>query len=123
MAGGPVGRVVLAVEDDARNAALLEAVLGPTSHELHVAASLAEARSWLSEHAADTVLLDRHLGDGDGLTLVPDIRANAANRGAHIVLVSASVMDIDRADALAAGCDAFLPKPIRIRELLAEVAS
>jgi CheY-like chemotaxis protein len=115
------GRVVLAIEDDPRNAALLQAVLGPTAHELHVAASLAEARAWLAGNAADTILLDRHLGDGDGLTLIPEIRSNLPNRAAHVVLVSASVMDADRADAMAAGCDAFLPKPIRIRELLAEV--
>ena len=118
-----VGSIVLAVEDDPRNAALLEAVLGPTRHELHVASSLAAARSWLAGHAANTILLDRHLGDGDGLTLVSDIRSSPANQRAHVVLVSASVMDADRADALAAGCDAFLPKPIRIRELLAEVDS
>ncbi|HJP89422.1 MAG TPA: response regulator [Candidatus Limnocylindrales bacterium] len=115
------GSVILAVEDDARNAALLEAVLGPTGHELHVASSLAGARAWLAANTARTILLDRHLGDGDGLSLLADIRASEANRAAHVVLVSASVMDADRADALAAGCDAFLPKPIRIRELLAEV--
>jgi CheY-like chemotaxis protein len=115
--------VILAVEDDARNAALLEAVLGPTPHELHVASSLAEARAWLTAHAAHTILLDRHLGDGDGLSLLDDIRSSDANHGAHVVLVSASVMDADRAAALAAGCDAFLPKPIRIRELLAEVGA
>ena len=117
------GRVVLAVEDDPVNAALLEAMLGPTAHELHLAGSLAAARAWLAVHAADTVLLDRHLGDGDGLTLVADIRADPANRRAHVVLVSASVMDADRSAALAAGCDSFMPKPIRIRDLLAEVAA
>jgi DNA-binding response OmpR family regulator len=115
------GHVVLAVEDDARNAALLQAVLGPSGHELHLASSLGEARAWLAANAADTILLDRHLGDGDGLTLIPEIRANPANRTAHVVLVTASVMEVDRSDALAAGCDAFLPKPIRIRELLAEI--
>ena len=115
------GTVVLAVEDDPRNAALLEAILVPTGHALHLSSSLGEARAWLAENAADTILLDRHLGDGDGLTLIPEIRASEANRAAHVVLVSASVMAADRDDALAAGCDAFLPKPIRIRELLAEV--
>jgi two-component system KDP operon response regulator KdpE len=119
----PVGPVVLAVEDDARNAALLQAVLEPAGHRLHLAGSLAAARAWLADNAADTILLDRHLGDGDGLTLLPDIRSSRANQGAHVVLVSASVMPADRADALAAGCDAFLPKPIRIRELLAEIGS
>jgi len=115
------GHIVLAVEDDPRNAALLEAVLRGTEHDLHLTSSLAEARAWLAGNAADTILLDRHLGDGDGLSLIPEIRANPANHAAHVVLVSASVMDVDRADALAAGCDAFLPKPVRIRELLAEV--
>lgn len=116
------GRVVLAVEDDARNAALLEAILGASEHELHLTSSLAAARAWLAGHAADTILLDRHLGDGDGLSLVAEIRANPANHASHVVLVSASVMDTDRADALAAGCDAFLPKPVRIRQLLAEIS-
>ena len=115
------GQVVLAVEDDARNAALLEAVFGRTPHELVVTSSLAAARAWLAGNAADTILLDRHLGDGDGLSLVPEIRASTANRRAHVVLVTASVMDADRDAAVAAGCDSFLPKPIRIRDLLAEV--
>jgi len=115
------GNVILAVEDDPRNAALLEAILGPTSHELHIASSLADARAWLASNAANTILLDRHLADGDGLSLLGDIRSSEANRAAHVVLVSASVMDADRAAAIAAGCDAFLPKPIRIRELLDEV--
>jgi CheY-like chemotaxis protein len=115
------GRVVLAVEDDARNAALLEAILGPAGHQLHLAASLAAARAWLAGNAADTILLDRHLGDGDGLSLLPEIRANPANRASHVVLVSASVMDADRNAAFEAGCDAFLPKPVRIRDLLDEV--
>src|SRR4051794_33453643 len=115
----PPGRVVLAVENDALNAALLEAIFGPTAHTLHLAQTLADARRWLTANAADVILLDRHLDDGDGLGFVPDVRASTANRAAHVVLVSASVMDADRAAALAAGCDAFLPKPIRIRDLLA----
>ena len=116
-------QVVLAVEDEPRNAALLEAVFERTPHELVVTPSLAAARAWLAGNAANTILLDRHLGDGDGLSLVPEIRASAANGRAHVVLVTASVMDADRDAATTAGCDAFLPKPIRIRDLLAEVGS
>ncbi|MES1239463.1 MAG: response regulator [Chloroflexota bacterium] len=119
----PAGPVVLAVEDDPINAALLVAVLEPTGHRLHLAASLAAARAWLGAHAADTILLDRHLGDGDGLSLLADIRSSPENQRAHVVLVSASVMEADRSAALEAGCDAFLPKPIRIRDLLAEIRS
>jgi CheY-like chemotaxis protein len=115
--------VVLAVEDDAINAALLQAILGPSGHELHLTSSLQAARAWLAGNAANTILLDRHLGDGDGLSLVPEIRADPANRDAHVVLVSASVMDADRDAALDAGCDAFVPKPIRVKDLLAEVAA
>jgi CheY-like chemotaxis protein len=117
----PAGTVVLAIEDDPVNAALLEAIIGPSGHRLHLTSSLAAARTWLAHNAADTILLDRHLGDGDGLTLIPEIRGSPTNRDSRVVLVSASVMEADRNDALAAGCDAFLPKPIRIRELLAEL--
>ena len=45
MAGGSGGRpgaLILAVEDEARNAALLRAILGPAGYDLTIAASLAE---------------------------------------------------------------------------------
>ena len=66
-AGGGRPGPILAVEDEARNAALLRAILGPAGYDLTIAASLAEARAAVGAKTPALVLLDRHLPDGDGL--------------------------------------------------------
>jgi len=66
--------VLLAVEDEPRNAALLQAILSRAGYLLHVAGDLAQARNWLADSSPALVLLDRHLPDGDGLDLIGTIR-------------------------------------------------
>jgi len=117
----PVAAVVLAVEDEPRNSALLQALIRPPSYELHLVSTLAAARRWLATGRPSIVVLDRHLPDGDGLDLVADIRRGDGAPYCPVVLVSASALPSDRIAALAAGCDAFIAKPIRIRGLLDEI--
>jgi two-component system, cell cycle response regulator DivK len=113
--------LILAVEDEPRNAALLEAILSRAGYRLHVAGELGAARSWLVDGAPALVLLDRHLPDGDGLDLIPEIKSSPRLRDVPILLVSASVLPQDVEAAMAAGCDGFLPKPVRVRPLVDEV--
>jgi CheY-like chemotaxis protein len=113
--------LLLAVEDEPRNAALLEAILGRAGYRLHVAGDLAAARAWLATETPALVLLDRHLPDGDGLELIGTIRNTDRLRPLPILLVSASVLPRDQAAALEAGCDGFLAKPVRVKPLIEEV--
>jgi CheY-like chemotaxis protein len=113
--------LILAVEDEPRNAALLEAILVRAGYRLHVAQEIGEARAWLAEGSPDLVLLDRHLPDGDGLELIPAIKASPRLASVPILLVSASVLPQDVEAAMAAGCDGFLPKPVRVKPLIDEV--
>ena len=115
------GPLLLAVEDEPRNAALLQAILGRAGYRLHVAGNLAQAREWLAQSSPALVLLDRHLPDGDGLDLIEAIRGADRLRSVPILLVSASVLPRDQAAALAAGCDGFLAKPVRVKPLVDEV--
>lgn len=114
--------LILAVEDEPRNAALLEAILGRAGYRLHVAGDLGAARAWLAGERPDLVLLDRHLPDGDGLELIGTIRGDARLRAVPILLVSASVLPRDQAAAMDAGCDGFLAKPVRVKPLIDEVS-
>jgi two-component system cell cycle response regulator DivK len=113
--------LILAVEDEPRNAALLEAILTRAGYRLHVAEGIGTARRWLADGRPDLVLLDRHLPDGDGLDLIPEIRTSPRLSGVPILLVSASVLPGDVEAAMAAGCDGFLPKPVRVKPLVDEV--
>jgi CheY-like chemotaxis protein len=114
--------LILAVEDEVRNAALLQAVLGPAGYRLVVVGSLAEARAWLADGRPDLVLLDIGLPDGSGLELARELRAESGTVGLPIVVASARVLAGDREAAEQAGCDVFLAKPLRPRELLEAVA-
>lgn len=113
--------LLLAVEDEPRNAALLEAILGRAGYRLYVAGGVTEARGFLETETPDMVILDRHLPDGDGLELIPEIRRSARLGDVPILLVSASVLPRDVEAAMAAGCDGFLAKPVRVKPLVDEV--
>ena len=116
------GDLLLAVEDEPRNAALLEAILGRAGYRLHVCGDLGSAREWLATETPALVLLDRHLPDGDGLELIATIRGAARLRAVPILLVSASVLPRDQSAAMDAGCDGFLAKPVRVKPLIDEVS-
>ena len=113
------GRIgVLAIEDDPRNAALLRAIVATTRFPLTTVGTLAEARERVAGGTVDLILLDRHLPDGDGLELARDLKGDPTTQAIPILLVSASVLPVDREAATAAGCDGFIDKPIRIDDLL-----
>ena len=110
---------VLLVEDDT---ALAEAVCGYLRAKAFVvdaAPSLADARSALLSAQYAAVLLDLHLGDGDGLALLPAIRA-LKERPIVIVLTARDLVS-DRIRGLDAGADDYLVKPYDPGELLARL--
>ena len=115
------GALLVAVEDEPRNAALLEAILGRSGYRLQIAPDLAGARELLETTTPDLVLLDRHLPDGDGLDLIPEIRGSDRLGLVPILLVSASVLPRDVQAAMDAGCDGFLPKPVHVKPLVEAV--
>jgi two-component system KDP operon response regulator KdpE len=124
MPGGPV---VLVVEDEEPNRALLRAVLARATDErlrglvLLEAADLATARAILDTNRVDLVLLDVRLPDGNGLSLVWDW-AGRQGPVPQFVVLSASVLPGERAAALATGAAGFLAKPYRSAELVESVA-
>lgn len=116
------GALILAVEDEVRNAALLRAVLEPAGYRLAVVDSLASARAWLADQRPDLVLLDIGLPDGSGLELARELRASATTAAVPILVASARVLAADQEAARQAGSNIFLTKPLRPRVLLDSVA-
>jgi len=120
-------RVVLLVEDEEPNRALLRAVIARAGQDrlrgvvLVEAADLATARTVLATRHVDLVLLDVRLSDGNGLSLIPTADQRGATTPAFVVL-SASVLPAERATALESGAVGFLAKPFRPSELVDLVA-
>jgi two-component system, cell cycle response regulator DivK len=111
-------RRVLVVEDDGKSRKLLVDVLG--FHGFDVAAfengeqALEDAR----ESAPDAALLDIQLPGISGFDVLAGLRASPTRRRVPVIAVTASVMVSDRRKILAAGFDAYVAKPVNIRQLL-----
>jgi two-component system KDP operon response regulator KdpE len=123
----PDERVILLVEDEEPNRALLRAVMARAVEDrlpgvvLLEAADLATAREVLASRHVDLVLLDVRLPDGNGLTLI--LEADQIDDAPSFVVLSASVLPSERATALASGAAGFLAKPYRPVELVDTIAS
>jgi DNA-binding response OmpR family regulator len=108
---------ILVVEDDEKSRRLLTDVLG--YHGFDVAAfesgerALEDARLILPQAA----LLDIQLPGISGFDVLAALRSAAAGAYLPVIAVTASVMDHDRRRILAAGFDAYVAKPVNIREL------
>jgi CheY-like chemotaxis protein len=114
---------ILIVEDDRSQIAFSRSVLRHQGFEVDVAESSAEALAKVRERAPDLVLLDIHLPDMTGVELAQLLREQASL--AHVPLVFLTGEDdVDiRAEAIAAGGDDFISKPVRPRHLIANVNS
>jgi two-component system KDP operon response regulator KdpE len=109
---------ILLVEDDAAVSELVAANLRAHGYAVRQAASASEAtRAWEAGRP-DLVILDLGLPDRDGLTVIRRVRSEAAT---PVVILSARDREMDKVEALDAGADDYLTKPIGMAELQARV--
>jgi CheY-like chemotaxis protein len=112
---------ILLAEDSPDNCTITIAYLEDTPYEVEIAETGAIACEKFKVGHYDLVLMDRQMPVMDGLTATRTIRAweQANNRPpTPIVALTASALKGDREKCLAAGCTAFLTKPIKQEVLL-----
>jgi two-component system OmpR family response regulator len=110
---------VLLVEDDAALADAVCSYLVAKAFVVDVASGLEKARAALLAAQYAAVLLDLHLGDGDGLSLLPTVRA--LRERPIVIVLTARDQVTDRIRGLDAGADDYLIKPYDPAELLARL--
>jgi two-component system cell cycle response regulator DivK len=108
--------VVLIVEDNPKNMKLARDVLRFHGFDTLEAVTGAEAIRLAADHAPDVILMDIQLPDMDGDAALTDLRANPATASIPVVAMTAFAMREDRERLLAAGFDAYVSKPIDIKE-------
>jgi PAS domain S-box-containing protein len=116
----PALRILLA-EDSPDNCAITMAYLEDTPYRVEIAETGAIAFEMFAAGHYDLVLMDRQMPVMDGLTATRTIRAweKANDRPpTPIIALTASALKGDREKCLAAGCTAFLTKPIKQEVLL-----
>jgi PAS domain S-box-containing protein len=120
----PPLRILLA-EDSPDNCTIALAYLGDTPYRIDVAETGAIACQMFTAGHYDLVLMDRQMPVMDGLTATRTLRAwEKANGRAPtpIIALTASALKGDRETCLAAGCTAYLSKPIKQEVLLQAIA-
>jgi two-component system cell cycle response regulator DivK len=112
---------ILIVEDNEKNMKLVRDILQHAGHRTLETASGHEGVRLAQQHRPDLVLMDIQLPDIDGIEALRQIRADPALDAVPVLAVSASVMPEELRMFAAAGFDAYVTKPIALREFQATV--
>ncbi|MCC6996253.1 MAG: response regulator [Deltaproteobacteria bacterium] len=108
---------ILVVDDNPANLKLLAFLLTSHGHSVRTASDGARALAAVATEKPALILMDLQLPGADGLTITRQLKADPATRGIPIIAVTAFAMKGDDERALAAGCDAYVTKPIDTRGL------
>jgi CheY-like chemotaxis protein len=115
------GRTILLVEDNEDNRVVYRTMLSHFGFRVLEAADGAEAIRMAREDRPDVILMDISIPVIDGWEATRTLKADPDTAGIPVVALTAHALDSDRARAADLGFDAFLPKPIEPRRVVAEV--
>lgn len=113
---------VLVVDDEEMNLMLLKSVFESRGCTVAIARSGKEAVKQAQAIIPDLILLDIAMPGMDGVEVAQALRRDPATAGINIIACSAMATEDVRGEALAAGCDGFIQKPVEMDVLLHKVA-
>lgn len=108
---------VLVIEDHAADIKLSNLVLSTARHEVSAVEAAEQALAAIKEDRPQLILLDLDMPSVDGLALARKLKAEPDTRDICVVAVTFYPEQYPKDAALAAGCDAYLLKPIDTCEL------
>lgn len=110
--------VALIVEDEPQIRRFVRMALEGEGWQVHQSETLKRGLIDAGTRTPDLIILDLGLPDGDGMSLIRDVRGWSP---VPIIVLSARIDEGDKIAALDAGADDYLTKPFGIGELLARV--
>jgi len=113
--------LILIVEDQPLNRKLVRDVLQARGYRTLESETGEEGVRLAREHRPALVLMDIQLPGISGIEALQQLRADDATRAIPVIAVTASAMQQNRQQILAAGFDAYQPKPIDVKAFLTTV--
>ena len=112
---------ILVVEDEVKVRKFLEEALRSEGHTVHSCKSVEEAETWMRVEGSDPdlAILDRMLGDSDGITLIRPMKSKFPE--CKVIILSAIGIADEKAEALDSGADDYISKPFSLAELTARI--
>ena len=114
---------ILIVEDNPANMKLALLLLQNAGHEALCAEDAETGLMLARARKPDLILMDIQLPGMDGLAATALLKGDPATAAIPIIALTAMAMKEDKEKTRAAGCDAYIAKPLRYRELLAAIDS
>ena len=112
---------VLIIEDNDKNMKLARDVLQNKGYKTLEAVTGEEGVKLAKEKIPDLVLMDIQLPGINGIDAFKQIRADPRTARIPVIALTASVTPTDRSQITAAGFDAFVGKPINLKEFVETV--
>jgi two-component system KDP operon response regulator KdpE len=110
---------VLIADDEAALRRALRATLQANGFDVREARDAIEALQAIREQSFDLALLDINMPGGGGFNACRKIRNAAPHTG--IVMITVRDAESDKVEALEAGADDYVTKPVQVRELIARL--
>jgi CheY-like chemotaxis protein len=108
---------ILLIEDDPSHLKLTHLVLSAAGHSVTDAEAADKALDSIKREKPELILLDLALPDMDGVTLVRKLKADPETRDIPVIAVTSYPDRFTKRDVFAAGCEAYVIKPINTRTL------
>ncbi len=114
---------VLYIEDNLDNLILVRRILKADGFEVLEATTAMEGLTIAEQYLPDVILMDINMPDMDGLVATQMLRQIPALYHTPVVAVTANLMRDVLNQALDAGCDGYIPKPIDVDSFADQVSS
>ena len=108
---------VLIIEDHPANMKLATFLLKNAGHEVLTAVDAETGLTQARAEQPDLILMDIQLPGMDGLAATTILKKDPGTAAIPIIALTAMAMKEDREKTLEAGCDAYITKPLRYKDL------
>lgn len=112
---------ILIIEDNEANMKLACLLLQNAGHDALSAVDAETGLTLARTERPDLILMDIQLPGIDGLAATKLLKADPGTAAIPVIALTAMAMKEDRDKTRAAGCDAYIAKPLRYKELLAAI--
>ena len=112
---------VLVIEDNPANMKLASLLLRNAGHTVLSAVDAETGLTLARAELPDLVLMDIQLPGMDGLAATALLKRDPATAAIPVIALTAMAMKEDQEKSQMAGCDAYIAKPLRYRELYAAI--
>ena len=112
---------ILVIEDNPANMKLVSLLLLNVGHTVLSAGDAETGLTMARADQPDLILMDIQLPAMDGLAATALLKQDPATAAIPVIALTAMAMKADREKTRAAGCDAYIAKPLRYQDLYAVI--